>query len=261
MKTHKTLDVLWGVPTVFAVLLIWELASNIGLVDRVLLPAPSSIFIRLFGLLSEGQIYRDCLITGYRFLIGYAAGCVIAIPLGLMMGISRKLYLSLDIILESLRPIPASALIPIALLLFGLGDKMTIGIVAYAVVWPVLINTIDGVRSVDPVLVDTGRVFGLNSRELIRQILIPASLPSIATGMRISLALSITLVIVVEMLVGDRGLGHRIIDAERTFRFSEMYGLTFLIGVLGYSANRAFLTASNMFVGWHRSSHEQRDLV
>jgi len=227
-----------------------------GWVDSILLPAPSNIFVKLSGLFREAQIYADLGVTSYRFLAGYLIGCAIAIPLGLVMGISRKLYLSLDMLLESLRPIPASALIPIALLCFGLGDGMTVAIVAYAVVWPVLINTIDGVRGVDSLLVDTGRVFGLNQRELVREIFIPASLPSVATGMRISLALSITLVIVVEMLVGDQGLGHRIIDAERTFRFPEMYGLTFLIGVLGYTANRAFFAFSDTFIGWHRLAHE-----
>lgn len=260
MKANRTYEALWGIPVIIALLLIWELASRAGVADSVLLPAPSNILVRLFGLLQEHQIYLDCLVTGYRFLAGYIIGCAIAIPLGILLGISNRFYLSFDMLLECLRPIPASALIPIALLLFGLGDKMTIAIVAYAVVWPVLINTMDGVRSVDPVLIDTGKVFGLNSRELVRQVLIPASLPSIVTGMRISLALSITLVIVVEMLVGDRGLGHRIIEAERTFRFPEMYGMTFLIGALGYIANRTFIAVSGLFIGWHQSSHEGKEL-
>lgn len=259
MKTETLYDRLWGIPAVLILLVMWQLASSVGWIDTILIPAPSDILSRLFDLLSEIQIYTDLSVTIYRFLLGYLIGCAIAIPLGVLMGISRKLYLSLDVLLESLRPIPASALIPVALLFFGLGDEMTIAIVTWAVIWPVLINTIDGVKSIDPVLLDTGRVFGLKPRELIREIFIPASLPNIATGMRISLALSITLVIVVEMLVGDSGLGHRIIDAERTFQFAEMYGLIVLIGILGYIANRTFLFLSDTFIGWHRTSHEGKE--
>jgi ABC-type nitrate/sulfonate/bicarbonate transport system permease component len=174
-----------------------------------------------------------------------------------MLGLSRILYNATDLLLESLRPIPASALLPVALLLFGLGDNMTISVIAYAVVWPVLISTIEGVRSVDQLLIDTGRIYGLKSKQLIKRVILPATLPSIVTGMRISIALSVTLVIVVEMLVGDKGLGHRIIDAERTFRFPEMYGLIGVIGLLGYCTNKAFIWLTEPFLSWHRESHGQ----
>lgn len=257
MPPNRRYDRALGIPLVVFLSLIWETASRLAWVDPILLPAPTRVLAKLTDLLSQRGLYIDLGVSTYRFLSGYFIGCLITIPLGLAIGISRKLYLSTDILLECLRPIPASALIPVALLLFGLGDATTIAIVTYAVVWPVLINTIDGVRSVDPLLIDTGKVFGLSPTELVRHIYIPASLPGIATGMRIALALSITLVIVVEMLVGDQGLGHRIIDAERTFRFAEMYALTILIGLLGYSANRAFFSISRMFIGWHVEAHEQ----
>jgi ABC-type nitrate/sulfonate/bicarbonate transport system permease component len=225
-------------------------------VDPIFLPAPSSILLQLFKLLLSLPIYIDLGTTLYRFFVGFVLGCAIAIPIGIFMGISKRVYVALEPTVELLRPIPASALIPVALLLLGLGDDMTIAIVAYAVIWPVLINTIDGVRSVDPILLDTGRIFGLDSKGLIRKVIIPASLPNIATGMRISLAISIVLVIVVEMLVGDRGLGHRVIDTERTFRFAEMYGTVFLIGLVGYFVNTLFLALSNAVIGWHIKSKE-----
>lgn len=162
-----------------------------------------------------------------------------------------------EVLLESLRPIPASALLPVGILLFGLGDLMTVAIITYAVIWPVLLNTIDGIRSVDPVLIDTGRTFGLSRCSIVFRVMAPAAAPAIITGMRISLALSVTLVIVVEMLVGDKGLGHRILDAERTFRFAEMYGLIAIVGLLGYSTNRAFLWVTDALVAWHRNAHKE----
>ena len=243
-----------GLLVVVGLLLIWEGSSRWGVVNSIFLPTPSRISSALYESLFDDSLYYDMVTTIYRFAVGFALGCIIAIPFGIAMGLSRRLYYALEPTIELLRPIPASALIPVALLFLGLGDGMVFAIVAVAVIWPVLINTIDGVRSVEPLLVDTGRILGLKPKRLIRKVVIPASLPSIITGMRISLALSVVLVIVVEMLVGDQGLGHRVINAERTFRFAEMYGTIFLIGVLGYSANRFFLVFSNRAIGWHNKS-------
>ena len=247
-----------GLFSIFLILGTWEVISRVKLVNPIFLPPPSNILYALYILLTNIDIYIDLLVTIYRFTAGYLLGCVIAIPVGLFMGINQRVYTALEPLVESLRPLPASALIPVALLLFGLGDGMTVSIVAYAVVWPVLINTVDGVRNVDPTLLDTGLIFGLDSKGLVRKVIIPASLPSIATGMRISLSLSIVLVVVVEMLVGDSGLGQRVINAERSFRFGEMYGVVILIGLVGYVVNRLFLALRNSLLGWHVESRESR---
>ena len=258
MSNPQRLDKVRGALVILLVLGAWEAMSRLKIVNPIFLPPPSHILIELYALLTNIDIYIDLLVTTYRFTVGYLLGCAIAIPIGLLMGINMKAYLALEPLAESLRPLPASALIPVALLLFGLGDGMTIAIVAYAVIWPVLINTIDGVRSVDPTLLDTGRIFGLDSKMLVRKVIMPATLPSIATGMRISLSLSVVLVVVVEMLVGDRGLGQRVINAERSFRFSEMYGLIILLGLMGYLVNKLFLALRNNLLGWHVESKELR---
>jgi ABC-type nitrate/sulfonate/bicarbonate transport system permease component len=247
---------LYGLPLIILLLFIWEVSSRSGLVDNILLPPPTAVLNQLFNLLKTGEFYQDIGITAYRFMIGYIVGCILAIPAGVVFGLFKTVHYAFEILLEMLRPIPASALIPLALLFFGLGDAMTISIVTYAVFWPVLLNTIEGVRAVDPTLIDTGRVFGMRGWSLILRVIVPASATYIATGMRISLALSITLVIVVEMLVGNHGLGHRIIDAERTFRFAEMYGLVIVIGILGYLVNHAFIKIGDKIMRWHFESHE-----
>jgi len=258
MSNSRKLDKVSGLFSIFLILGTWEVISRVKLVNPIFLPPPSNILYALYILLTNIDIYIDLLVTIYRFTAGYLLGCVIAIPVGLFMGINQRVYTALEPLVESLRPLPASALIPVALLLFGLGDGMTVSIVAYAVVWPVLINTVDGVRNVDPTLLDTGLIFGLDSKGLVRKVIIPASLPSIATGMRISLSLSIVLVVVVEMLVGDSGLGQRVINAERSFRFGEMYGVVILIGLVGYVVNRLFLALRNSLLGWHVESRESR---
>jgi ABC-type nitrate/sulfonate/bicarbonate transport system permease component len=258
MSSTRKIDKFSGLLSILAVLGVWEFVSRAELVNAIFLPPPTAILKDLYHLLSTIGIYVDLFATSYRFAVGYLLGCSIAIPIGLIMGTSNSAYLALEPLAESLRPIPASALIPVALLLFGLGDGMTIIIVAYAAVWPVLINTIDGVRGVDPTLVDTGLIFGLDSKRLLRKVIIPASLPNIVTGMRISLSLSVVLVVVVEMLVGDRGLGQRVINAERSFRFNEMYGVIFIIGLMGYLVNKAFLALRNRLLEWHVESKELR---
>lgn len=240
-----------GLPVLVAALALWEIASRTRVVDPIFLPAPSSIVLCLYQLLGTTSLWASVGTTVYRFLVGYFLGCAIAIPLGILMGISRRVYLALEPLVEMLRPIPVSALIPVALLLLGLGDSMVFAIVAVAVIWPVLINTVDGVRGVDPMLIDTGRVFGLDRKGLVRKVILPACLPSVFTGMRISLATSLVLVIVIEMIIAGHGLGTRLIDAERTFRFREMYGIIVLVGVLGYSVNRVFLAGSRSLIGWH----------
>ena len=139
------------------------------------------------------------------------------------MGRSRRIALLLNPIAEILRPIPSAAIIPVAILFLGIDERMKIAVVVFGSTLPILLNTIYGVRSVDLLLIDTGRTFNLSRLAFLRKIVIPAALPSIATGLRISLAISLILTITVEMIAGNSGLGFLILDYERSFRYAGVY--------------------------------------
>jgi ABC-type nitrate/sulfonate/bicarbonate transport system permease component len=168
------------------------------------------------------------------------------------MGRSQKIYYLLEPLTEMLRPIPSAAIIPIAILFLGIDDSMKIFVVAYACLWPVLINSIDGVRSIDPVLIETGKTFDLSKWRFLCSIVIPAASPHFITGMRISLAIALILSITVEMIAGNNGIGFHILDSERSFRFNEMYAGIFLIGIIGYSVNLVFVKLSDRVMRWHK---------
>ena len=158
-----------------------------------------------------------------------------------MLGYFRFLHSLLATSIELLRPMPSVAIIPVAILLLGIGDGMIVSVTVYASVWPILINTIDGVRSVDPTLIDTGRTFGLSSWRILRQIILPAASPYIVTGLRIGLSIALILVTTAEMIAGSKGLGFFILDEERAMNSANMYAGIVVVALLGYTLNRLFL--------------------
>jgi ABC-type nitrate/sulfonate/bicarbonate transport system permease component len=145
---------------------------------------------------------------------------------------------------------PSVAIIPVAILLLGIGDGMIISVTVYASVWPILINSIDGVRRVDPVLIDTGRTFGLSSWQILRQIILPGASPYIVTGLRIGLSIALILVTTAEMIAGSKGLGFFILDEERALNSANMYAGIVVVALLGYALNRLFLLLESRAMKW-----------
>jgi ABC-type nitrate/sulfonate/bicarbonate transport system permease component len=168
------------------------------------------------------------------------------------MGRSKKINNLLEPLVEMLRPIPSAAIIPVAILFFGIFDSMKIFVISFACVWPILLNTIDGVKSIDRTLIETGMTFNLTKKQFLFKIVLPGASPNIVTGMRISLAISLILAITVEMISGNNGLGFFILDAERSFKYPEMYAGILLIGVIGYLINTIFLKSTNRVMEWHK---------
>ncbi|HEX6176403.1 MAG TPA: ABC transporter permease, partial [Candidatus Binatia bacterium] len=151
-----------------------------------------------------------------------------------------------------LRPMPSVAIIPVAVLLFGINDAMIVAVTVYASIWPVLINTIDGVRHLERTLIDTGRTFGLNRRQILWWVVLPAAAPYIVTGLRISLSIALILVTTAEMIAGSKGLGFFILDQERSMNSGNMYAGIILVSVLGYLLNRLFVLCEGWAMNWRR---------
>ncbi len=152
--------------------------------------------------------------------------------------------------IELLRPMPSVAIIPVAILLLGIGDGMIVSVTVYASLWPILINTIDGVRNIDPTLIDTGRTFGLSRWRILWQIILPGASPYIVTGLRIGLSIALILVTTAEMIAGSNGLGFFILDEERAMNSANMYAGIVVVALLGYALNRLFLMIESRAMKW-----------
>jgi len=186
-----------------------------------------------------------------RFLAGYFLAAAGAIGLGVVLGYFTAAHGLFDLSIEMLRPMPSVAIIPVAILFLGIGDAMIVGVTVYACAWPILLNTIDGVKNIDRTLVDTGRTFGLGRWRILGEIALPAAAPYIATGLRVSLPIALILVTTSEMVVGGSGLGYFILDEERSLRTKEMYAGIVVVALLGYALNRLFLALENRALAWH----------
>jgi ABC-type nitrate/sulfonate/bicarbonate transport system permease component len=233
-------------------LLVWELGSRINPALQPYLPPVSRILSSLGELILSGQIVSHLMITLNRFLQGYLLATSIAVILGTILGYFRLAHSLFETVIEFLRPMPSVAIVPVAILLLGIGDAMIVAVTVYASVWPVLINTIDGVRNLERTLIDTGRTFGLNRRKILWLVVLPAAAPYIVTGLRISLSIALILVTTAEMIAGSRGLGFFILDQERSMNASNMYAGVILVAGLGYLLNRLFVVCEGCLMNWRR---------
>jgi len=238
----------------FAVfLLMWEFGSRLSPALQSYLPPVSGILRSLGELIISGELVNHLTITLSRFLQGYLLAASIAVSLGIALGYFRLAHSLVEAVIEFLRPMPSVAIIPVAVLLLGIGDAMIVAVTVYASVWPVLINTIDGVRHLERTLIDTGRTFGLNRRKILWLVVLPAAAPYIVTGLRISLSIALILITTAEMIAGSRGLGFFILDQERSMNSSNMYAGVILISALGYVLNRLFVLGEGWAMRWRRA--------
>jgi len=175
---------------------------------------------------------------------------VLAVLSGVVLGYFRFLNSLLATLIELLRPMPSVAIIPVAILLLGIGDGMIVSVTVYASLWPILINTIDGVRNIDHTLIDTGRTFGLSRWRILWQIILPGASPYIVTGLRIGLSIALILVTTAEMIAGSKGLGFFILDEERAMNSANMYSGIVVVALLGYALNRLFLWLESRAMKW-----------
>jgi ABC-type nitrate/sulfonate/bicarbonate transport system permease component len=239
-----------GFLSLAGVLAIWEFVARHKLVNPVLLPTPSTIANTLGSLLVNGEFLYPLLHTVAVFTAGYGIGCGLGIPIGLCMGCSRAAYGLLEPLVELLRPIPKSALVPALFLFLGIGKVTMVTVVIFGSVFPVLINTLQGVRDIDPVLLDTARTFQCSQRRTVLSVVLPAALPAILTGMKVSLGLGVALVVLAEMLAGENGLGFVILDTQRAFQIRDMYAWVVILALFGVGLSLLFDKVESHAAPW-----------
>jgi ABC-type nitrate/sulfonate/bicarbonate transport system permease component len=235
-----------------AVLVIWGLLSAGS--ETYYFPPLTSIFSRFADIWLFDRFWSDAVPSLVRMGLGYGIAIVVAISAGVALGLSRRARLAVNPIVEFLRAIPPPAMLPFAMLVLGIGDAMKVFLIAFVCLWPILLNTIDGVTGVDLTLRETTRLYGANSVDKIRLVIMPAAAPQIFAGMRTSLSLALILMVISEMRASTNGIGFFVLQSQRSFAIPEMWSGIFLIGILGYSLNAVFVLIERWVLRWHRAA-------
>jgi ABC-type nitrate/sulfonate/bicarbonate transport system permease component len=200
------------------------------------------------------RVGSDVVPSLLRMGAGFGIAVVVAIALGLLLGMFPRARRAAAPIVEFLRAIPPPALLPFAILVIGVGNSMKVFIIAFVCLWPILLNTIDGVIGVDPTLRDTTRVYGISERDRLWRVMLPAASPQIFAGMRTSLSLALILMVISEMVASTNGIGYFVLQSQRTFAIPEMWSGILLLGILGYAFNGAFVLMEKRVLRWHRGA-------
>ena len=236
-----------------AVLAIFELLARTDLINRRFFPPVSEMIGRLAQELGETSFWTAVLDTLQGWALGLGIACLVAIPSGILIGSSPLLYRALRVPIEFLRPIPSVALIPLAVLVYGSGLQSKVFLAAFAATWPLLMQTLYGVQDVDPVATDTARSFGFSRGSRLLRVTLPSAVPYIATGIRISAAVALILVVTAELVIGAPGLGREINLARQGSNVELMYALILATGLLGLLVNQLFTWAERRVLRWHPS--------
>lgn len=244
-----------GFVLIALILVIWQLLVSQGIVRYISLPAPADVIAVWFRLISSGRIFDSLLPSAWRLAVGFGLSAMLAIPLGVLMGAYEGVANLFGPLVQVLRPLPSVTIVPIAVLFFGIDDLMKISVIVFGCFFPILLNTYNGVRGIEPVLVATARNFGLSPAKVLMRVIVIGSAPYVFTGLRVSLGIGIIMVVVGEMVVGNSGVGYALVDAQRSFRVPETYAWIFTVGALGYLLDYALQRVERRLLRWHFESH------
>lgn len=234
------------------VLLIGVYAYASATSDSYYTPTPDLIAAAFVELWFSERFFVDVLPSIARLLTGFTVAAVLGIGLGVLLGLSSRTRALLEPVLEFLRAIPPPVLVPLMILLAGIDDSMKVMVIISGCVWPVLLNTVEGVRAVDPVLADTARCYGVTGATRLRVLVLRSASPQIMAGLRLALALAIILMVISEMFASSSGLGFAIVQFQRTFAIPEMWAGMVLLGLIGFVLSALFELVEGRVLGWYR---------
>jgi NitT/TauT family transport system permease protein len=269
MHTLFLKRLLHGAAVPLVALLLWQALSAFGWINPQILPSPVAVAVKwgqylapldaytpesgnyLVWLLS-GELPHDAWASLSRVLGGFAIGAGLALPLGLLMGTNKTVYKLFDPLVQILRPIPPIAYIPLAILWFGLGNPPAFFLISIGSFFPVLMNTIAGVRQVDGIYIRAARNLGASQMTMFRRVILPAATPYILAGARIGMGTAFIVVIVAEMIAVNNGLGFRILEAREYFWSDKIIAGMFTIGFFGLAIDIGMTALNNHLLAWHR---------
>ena len=240
----------WQSALVLALAAWWEAAPRLGLTDPAFFPPLSEVLWAGWALAQNGQLWQHTSASVARALGGFAIAVAYAVPLGLAIGWYRRLGEFLNPLIELLRNTAPLALLPVFLLLLGIGEVSKVAMVVYACSWPLLLNTIAAVKQVDPLLIKSARTMGASAGQLFIKVILPASIPNIFVGVRLASATAILVLVAAEMVGAKSGLGYLIIYAQYSFLIGDMYFGIIAITFIGVLFNALLQLAERRLTAW-----------
>lgn len=239
----------WAIPALIVV--IWELAARVGWIEPQVLPAPSSVAVTAWNLARNGDLFVHLGVSLLRAACGFLIGGAIGLALGVLVGFSRLAQALIDRSIQMVRAIPFLAMLPLVIVWFGVGEGAKIFLVALAVLFPVYINTMLGIRQIDPKLMELAKVIGMKWPAVVRRIILPGAMPAILTGVRYALAHAWLALVIAETLATTKGIGFLAMDA-REFLQTNVILLTMIIyAIIGVIADALVRSLEARFLSWH----------
>jgi ABC-type nitrate/sulfonate/bicarbonate transport system permease component len=252
MKALKTLGYVLALP-VLLILAWW--ASTLGAVN-FFVPTPATLVRKFFDVWFSERFFTDVLPSIGRLLVGVVAAILVGVVGGVLIGSVKWLRALLEPTLEFFRAIPPPVLVPVLMLLLGITDTMKVVVIISGCVWPVLLNTIEGVRAVDSVLSDSSHTYGIDGWARVRYLVLPSASPQIMAGVRQSLSLGLILMVISEMFASSSGLGFTIVQFQRSFAIPEMWSGIAVLGLLGVAMSFIFQWAERNILRWYHGQKE-----
>ena len=247
---HRLRQWAWRSALIVGLALLWELAPRLGLTDPVFLPPLTEVLAAGWALALNGQLWEHTSVSLLRALGGLVIAILYAIPLGLAIGWYGRLGEFLNPLIELLRNTAPLALLPVFILLLGIGEVSKVSMVVYSCSWPLLLNTISAVQQVDPLLIKSARTMGATPRQLFLKVILPASIPTIFVGIRLASASAMLVLIATEMVGAKAGLGYLIIYAQYSFLIPDMYFGIIAITFIGIVLNAILQALEKHFTAW-----------
>jgi len=232
-------------------LVVWYLAGVLGLLNTRLIPPPGATLAETWRALTEGTMLHDLMQTLNRVLAAFAIAAALGVPIGIVIGANERIYRSAEFIIDFFRSTPATAMFPLFMLIFGLGDQGKIALAAFSALLIIVFNVAYGVLNARKTRILAARSMGAGRVRIFADVIFLETLPQTFVGLRAGISLALVVIVVAEMFIGGMdGLGHRIADDQMSYNLKDMYGSLLLSGALGYSLNYAFLLIEKYFVHW-----------
>jgi len=247
----KTFDPFLPILGVAGLIALWYVAVWYRIVDPVLLPSPGDTFQAMYKGMGGGRLGFDFIRTVERTVISTLIAAGVAIPLGIFLGASERFYRSVEFVVDFFRSTPASAMFPLFLVLFGVGNETKIAVAAFGAALVILFNVAYGVMNARKTRLLAAKVMGASRMQVLTGVVLLESMPQTFVGLRNGVSLALVIVVVAEMFIGSTdGLGHRVFEAQQLFNMPDMYAAIFAAGALGYGLNLLFLLIERYFVHW-----------
>jgi taurine transport system permease protein len=252
LKTNRSSLIAISALSVVVFLLVWEGACRLGGIDPIFLPPPSAVFNKGSSMVQEGALFHNVLASARRVMMGFLAATVVAIPLGIFLGTSKFARAVFDPILSFLRPLPSMSWIPLSLLWFGISETQKYSIVFMGTVAPCLVYVIEATRSVDPILIRAAQNLGASRWQVMRDVVLPASMPQIMGGLKVILGLSWTCVIAAELVAAREGLGFLIMNGKEYFQTEIVVLGMVMISITVLVTDFVFRLVENRILRWRQ---------